>query len=113
MWPLISTEHDRCFRSIVTERIGIVTDAKPGDVARGWIVPAKVGVRSQSTAPNLAISRKLQLVTSKGIIASRLNLTQEHFSRILRELSDTGLIAVRGREIIVLDVARLRGGAAA
>ena len=38
------------------------------------------------------------LPTSKGIIASRLNLTQEHFSRILHELSEKGLIVVDGRE---------------
>lgn len=48
-----------------------------------------------------------RLETSKAVIASRLNLTPEHFSRILRELSDKRLIRVRGREIMVLDVAAL------
>lgn len=48
------------------------------------------------------------LPTNKGVIASRLNLTQEHFSRILHELSDLGLIVVQGRRIHVPDVARLR-----
>ena len=48
------------------------------------------------------------LPTSKGTIASRLNLTQEHFSRILHELSDSGLIIVEGRTIRIPDVARLR-----
>ena len=48
------------------------------------------------------------LPTSKGTIASRLNLTQEHFSRILHELSDSGLIVVEGRTIRIPDVARLR-----
>lgn len=50
----------------------------------------------------------IELTTSKGVIASRLNLTQEHFSRILHELIDRGLIVVEGRKIIVPDVARLR-----
>ena len=50
----------------------------------------------------------LRLPTSKGTIASRLNLTQEHFSRILHELSDSGLIVVEGRTIRIPDVARLR-----
>jgi CRP-like cAMP-binding protein len=38
------------------------------------------------------------LPTNKGVIASRLNLTQEHFSRILHELSEKNLIAVDGRK---------------
>lgn len=49
------------------------------------------------------------LPTSKGVIASRLNLTQEHFSRILHELSEGGLIVVEGRKIAIPDVERLRG----
>jgi len=36
----------------------------------------------------------VKLPASKGVIASRLNLTQEHFSRILHELSSAGMIAV-------------------
>lgn len=48
------------------------------------------------------------LPTNKGVIASRLNLTQEHFSRILHELSDKGLIVVEGRKIHIADVDRLR-----
>lgn len=52
--------------------------------------------------------QRLTLVASKRTIASRLNLTHEHFSRILRELRDDGLIDVRGRDIVVPDAARLR-----
>jgi CRP/FNR family transcriptional regulator, dissimilatory nitrate respiration regulator len=48
------------------------------------------------------------LPTNKGIIASRLNLTQEHFSRILHELSDRDLIVVEGRKIHIPSVANLR-----
>ncbi|THF65581.1 Crp/Fnr family transcriptional regulator [Pseudothauera nasutitermitis] len=50
----------------------------------------------------------VRLPTSKGTIASRLNLTQEHFSRILHELTDAGLIAVEGRTIHIPDIGRLR-----
>lgn len=49
----------------------------------------------------------VSLPTSKGTIASRLNLTQEHFSRILHELSDAGLIRVDGRQIHIHDLERL------
>ncbi|GMV00567.1 MAG: hypothetical protein AMXMBFR52_02230 [Burkholderiales bacterium] len=52
---------------------------------------------------------RIVLDTSKGVIASRLNLTPEHFSRILGELSNEGLISVRGAEITILDAERLRG----
>jgi CRP-like cAMP-binding protein len=48
------------------------------------------------------------LPTAKGVVASRLNLTQEHFSRILHELSTARLIQVRGRTVRILDVGRLR-----
>ena len=48
------------------------------------------------------------LPTNKGVIASRLNLTQEHFSRILHELTGLGLIIVEGRKIHIPSVARLR-----
>lgn len=51
---------------------------------------------------------RVVLDTNKGIIASRLNLTPEHFSRILGELSHENLISVHGSEIMILDPERLR-----
>ena len=48
------------------------------------------------------------LATSKGVLASRLNITREHFSRILHDLSGAGLIEVHGRTIRILDPERLR-----
>lgn len=50
----------------------------------------------------------IRLQTSKGTIASRLNLTQEHFSRILHELTTSGLIEVEGRTIHIPDIGALR-----
>lgn len=47
------------------------------------------------------------LPTSKGTIASRLNLTQEHFSRILHDLTEDGLIVVEGRRIHIPNVQSL------
>lgn len=49
----------------------------------------------------------VELPTSKTVIASRLNLTPEHFSRILHDLTEDGLIRVEGRRIVILDVAAL------
>lgn len=48
------------------------------------------------------------LPAKKGVIASRLNLTQEHFSRILHDLAHRGLILIRGREIMIPDLEALR-----
>jgi len=48
------------------------------------------------------------LPTSKSVVASRLNLTPEHFSRILHDLSDAGLVAVEGRQVTIVDAAKLR-----
>jgi CRP/FNR family transcriptional regulator, dissimilatory nitrate respiration regulator len=48
------------------------------------------------------------LPATKGIIASRLNLTQEHFSRMLHELIEARLIEVSKREIRIPDVEKLR-----
>jgi cAMP-binding proteins - catabolite gene activator and regulatory subunit of cAMP-dependent protein kinases len=45
----------------------------------------------------------IQLEVGKNVIASRLNLTPEHFSRILHDLSTKGLIQVERRSITILD----------
>jgi len=49
----------------------------------------------------------VQLNAPKWMIASTLDLTKESFSRLLRQLSEEGLIASRGRTIHVTDAARL------
>jgi CRP-like cAMP-binding protein len=45
------------------------------------------------------------------VIASRLNMTPEHFSRILHDLAAGGLIEVNGRSVSIPDLERLRRGA--
>ena len=49
------------------------------------------------------------LPAKKSIIASRLSVTPEYFSRTLHELIAAGAIDVNGRQIIIRDGARLRG----
>jgi CRP-like cAMP-binding protein len=52
---------------------------------------------------------EVRLTPGKSVLASRLNMTPEHFSRILHDLAVEGLIEVNGRSIHVPDIARLRG----
>jgi len=49
------------------------------------------------------------LTAKKSVIASRLSVTPEYFSRTLRELISCGAIEVNGRQITIRDSARLRG----
>jgi CRP-like cAMP-binding protein len=48
------------------------------------------------------------LPAKKGVIASQLNLTHEHFSRLLHEIEAAGLIHVNGRDILIPDIGKLR-----
>ena len=67
----------------------------------GYLLRDVVGGQTSRTA-------EVMLPATKSVIASRLSITREHFSRILHELSDSGLIKVSGRNIRFLDLERLR-----
>jgi CRP/FNR family transcriptional regulator, dissimilatory nitrate respiration regulator len=49
----------------------------------------------------------VRLSVSKRLVASRLNITPEYFSRVLHDLTSRDLIRVDGREIEILDAAGL------
>jgi CRP-like cAMP-binding protein len=51
---------------------------------------------------------RVTLTVSKKSLASRLNLTPEYFSRVLHDLTALNMISVRGREITIHDIERLR-----
>ncbi len=65
----------------------------------------RVGDETLSDAAN---SARIHLPATKAIIASRLNLTPEHFSRVIHDLEAAGLISIEGRYIVVPDIRRLR-----
>jgi CRP-like cAMP-binding protein len=52
---------------------------------------------------------EVRLTPGKSVIASRLNMTPEHFSRILHELGNAGRIEIQGRTVRIPDLGRLRG----
>ena len=64
----------------------------------------KSGAKQEPGAPIT-----FQLPAGKAVIASRLNITPETFSRLLHDLSSSGLITVRGRDITLLDPEKLQG----
>jgi CRP-like cAMP-binding protein len=51
---------------------------------------------------------EVELSAGKSVVASRLNMTPEHFSRVLAELSGAGLIEVKGKTVRILDLEGLR-----
>ncbi len=61
-------------------------------------------LRQARGAPSLSWT----LPAPKAEIASQLNLTPEHFSRILHDLGAAGLLQVHGRRIVVPDTQRLQ-----
>jgi CRP-like cAMP-binding protein len=52
---------------------------------------------------------EVELSAGKSVVASRLNMTPEHFSRVLHDLAAAGLIEVDGRLVRILDIEGLRG----
>lgn len=62
----------------------------------------------QEAASPSVTSLTVTLPVTKGVLASRLNLTPEHFSRILHDLSGEGLITVEGRNVHIPNIEKLR-----
>ena len=54
---------------------------------------------------------RLHLVAPKNVIASRLGIQPETFSRVAARLMKDGLIRVQGQDIVLLDIEGLRARA--
>ena len=87
---------------------GLVSDVEAYSLRSGAQRVIGYLLRDVRVAEPGANGGEVTLPISKGVIASRLNLTPQHFSRILHELAAQGLIAVQGRKVHVTDLARLR-----
>jgi CRP/FNR family transcriptional regulator len=62
-------------------------------------------VHQQSLKP---VSARVKLNVTKGVLSNILGTSQETLSRVLGKLSQEGLIEVQGKEISILDMARLK-----
>ena len=71
--------------------------------------PARPGqpVRTVEDVDQDQDTYSIDFSVSKCVLASRLNLTQEHFSRLLHDLSELGLIRVTGRRLTIPSLMRL------
>jgi CRP/FNR family transcriptional regulator, dissimilatory nitrate respiration regulator len=67
-----------------------------------------IGYLLRDVAAGAPIPLEIKLPATKGVVASRLSITREHFSRVLHELWAAGLIEVHGRTVRVIDAERLR-----
>ncbi|MFN7085743.1 MAG: Crp/Fnr family transcriptional regulator [Burkholderiales bacterium] len=87
---------------------GLVTDLEAYSLHSGTQRVIGYLLRSELEPNATDAPLSVELPTRKSIIASRLNLTPEHFSRILHDLVEEGLIKVEGRSVVILDIERLR-----
>jgi CRP/FNR family transcriptional regulator, dissimilatory nitrate respiration regulator len=86
---------------------GLVTDLEAYTLHSGTQRVIGYLLRGGADADPDSGAVNVELPTSKTVIASRLNLTPEHFSRILHDLTEDGLINVKGRRIVIPDVGAL------
>jgi len=74
---------------------------------RQRVVGFLLGLAGDDAGPATVV----RLPATKAVLASRLSLTPETFSRTLRELSDAGLVEVHGSQIVLLDPSALTDAA--
>jgi CRP/FNR family transcriptional regulator, dissimilatory nitrate respiration regulator len=87
---------------------GLVTDIENVTLKSGAQRVIGFLLRQDESQADTDAPYSVTLPVSKAIAASRLNLTPEHFSRILHDLAADGLIRVEGRNVSILDPAKLR-----
>lgn len=87
---------------------GLITDLESYSLHSGTQRVIGYLLRSEPEPDAKDAPVSVELPTRKSIIASRLNLTPEHFSRILHDLAEESLIRVEGRSVVILDIERLR-----
>lgn len=83
---------------------GLICDVEAYSLSSG--TQRVIGYLLKSETPTDGDQITLQV--SKTVLASRLNLTPEHFSRILHDLAAKQMIRIDGRTITILDIEKLR-----
>ncbi len=103
-------EHDRTFTramlASLSQRIHmLIADIEAYSLASGT---QRIAAYLHGLAdPPSATPARVRLPANKTVIASRLGVTKETFSRLLHDLSSQGLIEVCQREVVLRDPLRL------
>lgn len=104
----------RLLSGMSRQMLSLIHDVQSHALSSGLerVVDFLLGTRSAQTVADCG-TITVALPASKATVASRLSLTPEYFSRVLRELETSGLIAVERRNIRIRDAGALAGYAAA
>jgi CRP-like cAMP-binding protein len=103
-------EHDRTFARALLESLSqrihtLIADIESYSLSSGT---QRIAAYLHSLAiPPGAAPARVRLPANKTVIASRLGVTKETFSRLLHELTARGLVEVSRREIVLRDPQRL------
>lgn len=109
MTDLLRSSTDTCFRMMAKMAMRLRRQLEDIDVLTLHNATFRlVSFLLQQLPDSVVESPEIQLDTPKHIIASRLSIQPETFSRTLAKLSKQGLIDVRGQNVVLLDVAGLR-----
>ncbi len=101
-----------CMRMLagISRRLhGLIHDIESGALQSGvqWVIGYLLREHEMSESANDE-TFTVALPVSKATIASRLSLTPEYFSKVLRELEEKGLIEMDKRDIRIVDALRLQ-----
>ena len=90
-------------RALAERNLNLVCELEAGLLHSGQRLAAYLqSIAEPHVEPNRATAR---LPVSKTLLAARLGIKKETLSRLLRQFAREGLIAVRGRDIAILDAA--------
>lgn len=99
---------NRLLLSLSSRMYGIVRDIEAYSLKTPLQRLVGFLVELWSCADDAATGTNITLPVAKSIIASRLGMTPEALSRAFRDLADAGLLEVRGNQVTVHDMMRLR-----
>ncbi len=109
MMDLLKGSIDTCFRMMAKMAMRLRQQLDDIDVLTLHNATFRlVSFLLQQVPQGVVESPEIQLDTPKHIIASRLSIQPETFSRTLAKLSRQGLIEVQGQSIVLQDIAGLR-----
>ena len=103
---------DTCFRMLAS--LSVRLRQQVDEIEKLTLHPAVsrlAGYLVEQVPGDVPLSPEIHLVAPKNVIASRLGIQPETFSRVAARLMKDGLIRVQGQDVVLLDVEGLRARA--